>query len=141
TKARELMQAAGVPVVPGYHGESGQPALKMDLAYIRAAEQIGFPLIVKPVAGGGGKGMRIVRHPEELQDSLDSARREAEKAFGDARVYLERLLGAPHHIEFQVLADQRGATVHLLERECSVQRRHQKISEETPSPLMTPDLR
>ena len=147
TRARQLMQAASVPVVPGYQrdgdlsGLEDPTGLNPDREFFVAAERLGYPLMVKAVAGGGGKGMRVVRRADELRDALDSARREAEKAFGDASVYLERLLDAPHHVEFQIMADQHGATLHLLERECSVQRRHQKIVEETPSPLMTAALR
>jgi acetyl-CoA carboxylase biotin carboxylase subunit len=135
TAAREVMQAAGIPVVPGYHGEESRG----DGELFPAAEQIGFPLLVKAVAGGGGKGMRLVRTAAELPDSLQSARREALHAFGDARVYLEKYLASPRHIEFQILGDAHGNVVHLFERECSVQRRHQKIIEETPSPLLAGD--
>lgn len=106
-----------------------------------AAERLGFPLIIKAAAGGGGKGMRVVESAVELPEALESARREARNAFGDAEVYFEKYLRAPHHVEIQVLADRLGNTVHLLERECSIQRRHQKIIEETPSPLLTPALR
>ncbi len=136
--ARALMQAAGVPIVPGYARVARRGD---DRDYVEAAERLGYPLLVKAAAGGGGKGMRIVANAGGLADALESARREALNAFGDDTVYLEKLLAAPHHVEFQVLADAHGHVVHLLERECSVQRRHQKIIEETPSPLMTPDLR
>jgi acetyl-CoA carboxylase biotin carboxylase subunit len=135
TAARTLMQAAGVPVVPGYQ------ASQADADLIAAAEVIGCPLLVKATAGGGGKGMRTVHDRGQLPQALASARREAMNAFGDDRIYLEKLIEHPHHIEFQVCADQHGHAVHLFERECSVQRRHQKIIEETPSPLLTPDLR
>ncbi|GIK43371.1 MAG: 3-methylcrotonyl-CoA carboxylase subunit alpha [Chloroflexota bacterium] len=135
TAAREVMQAAGVSVVPGYHGQEGRG----DEDLLAAAEKIGFPLLVKAVAGGGGKGMRLVRTTAELPDSLQSARREALHAFGDERVYLEKYLASPRHIEFQILGDAHGNVVHLFERECSVQRRHQKIIEETPSPLLAGD--
>lgn len=135
TAARAVMQAAGVPVVPGFQ-ESDE-----DDALLQAAPQIGFPLLIKAVAGGGGKGMRTVRALADFPDALQSARNEAQRAFGDSRVYLEKLLEAPRHVEFQVFGDQQGNLVHLFERECSIQRRHQKIIEETPSPLLDDDLR
>jgi len=135
TSARTAMQAAGVPVVPGYQ-ES-----QTDADLMAAAQAIGFPLLVKATAGGGGKGMRIIHAPAELSHALESARREALNAFGDDRIYLEKLIEQPHHIEFQVFADHHGNAVHLFERECSVQRRHQKIVEETPSPLLDDALR
>lgn len=133
--AREIMQKAGVSVVPGT-----EPGLN-DGALRYAAPKIGFPLMVKAAAGGGGKGMRVVREPEQLDAALASAHREAEAAFGDGTVYLEKLLEGAHHIEIQVLADMHGNTIHLGERECSIQRRHQKLFEEAPSPFMDPDLR
>jgi acetyl-CoA carboxylase biotin carboxylase subunit len=135
TSARAAMQAAGVPVVPGYQ------ASQRDDDLIAAARRIGYPLLVKATAGGGGKGMRVVNHPDELSLALESARREALNAFGDDRIYLEKLLEHPHHVEFQVFGDHHGNALHLFERECSVQRRHQKIIEETPSPLLDADLR
>ncbi len=135
TAARATMQAAGVPTVPGYQASTA------DADLLAAAETIGYPLLVKATAGGGGKGMRIVHQYHDLPHALASARREALNAFGDDRIYLEKYLDQPRHIEFQVLADQHGHAVHLFERECSIQRRHQKIIEETPSPLLTPDLR
>ena len=135
TAARSLMQAAGVPVVPGYQ------ASQADADLIAAAETIGYPLLVKATAGGGGKGMRTVRDAAHLPHALESARREALNAFGDDRIYLEKLIEHPHHIEFQVFGDSHGNAVHLFERECSVQRRHQKIIEEAPSPLLDADLR
>jgi acetyl-CoA carboxylase biotin carboxylase subunit len=135
TSARAAMQAAGVPIVPGYQ------ASQDDADLLAAAEEIGFPVLVKATAGGGGKGMRIVEDPAELPAALASARREAQNAFGDARIYLERLIRSPRHIEFQVFGDSHGNALHLFERECSVQRRHQKIVEETPSPLLDADLR
>ena len=135
TSARAAMAAAGVPIVPGYQ------ASQKDADLLAAAAQLGFPLLVKATAGGGGKGMRIVDDPAELPAALQSARREAQNAFGDARIYLERLIRSPRHIEFQVFGDVHGNAVHLFERECSVQRRHQKIVEETPSPLLDADLR
>ena len=135
TSARAAMQAAGVPVVPGYQ------ASQDDADLIAAAQTLGFPLLVKATAGGGGKGMRVIHALAELPHALESARREALNAFGDDRIYLEKLIEHPHHIEFQVFADHHGNAVHLFERECSVQRRHQKIIEETPSPLLTQELR
>ena len=135
TSARAAMQAAGVPIVPGYQ------ASQADADLCAAAETIGYPVLVKATAGGGGKGMRIVPQPGELPHALESARREAINAFGDDRIYLEKLIEHPHHIEFQVFGDHHGHAVHLFERECSVQRRHQKIIEETPSPLLDADLR
>jgi acetyl-CoA carboxylase biotin carboxylase subunit len=135
TAARSLMQAAGVPVVPGYQ------ASQADADLLIAADAIGYPLLVKATAGGGGKGMRVVREPGDLVHALESARREAHNAFGDDRIYLEKLIEHPHHVEFQVCGDIYGNAVHLFERECSIQRRHQKIIEETPSPLLDADLR
>ncbi len=133
--ARELMQAAGVPVVPGT-----EPGLN-DGALRYAAQKIGFPLMVKAAAGGGGKGMRVVREEDQLESALAAAHREAEAAFGDGTVYLERLLEGARHIEFQILADMHGNTIHMGERECSIQRRHQKLVEESPSPFMDEMLR
>jgi acetyl-CoA carboxylase, biotin carboxylase subunit len=133
--ARELMQAAGVPVVPGT-----EPGLN-DGALRYAAQKIGYPLMVKAAAGGGGKGMRVVREPGQLEPALAAAHREAEAAFGDGTVYLEKLLEGARHIEFQILADMHGNTIHMGERECSIQRRHQKLLEESPSPFMDEGLR
>ncbi|MEZ4657737.1 MAG: acetyl-CoA carboxylase biotin carboxylase subunit [Caldilineaceae bacterium] len=127
TAARALMQAAGVPVAPGYQ-EGGA-----DDELLAAALRIGFPLLVKAAAGGGGKGMRVVRTAAELPAALQSARREAQNAFGSDALFLERMLERPRHIEFQILGDQHGNIVHLFERDCSIQRRHQKIIEETPA--------
>jgi acetyl-CoA carboxylase biotin carboxylase subunit len=134
--ARKAAAAAGVPLVPG----SDAAAADTD-AVAREAARIGYPLLVKAAAGGGGKGMRVVRSAAELPAALAAAAREAEGAFADGRVYLERLLERPRHVEIQVLADRYGAAVHLGERDCSVQRRHQKIVEESPCPVMTPALR
>ena len=133
-RARQRAQDAGVPVVPGYQGEA-----QGDLS--GEAERIGFPMLVKAAAGGGGKGMRVVRAPEEFAEAVESARREAQHAFGDDRLILERFVERARHIEFQVLGDQHGNLLHLFERECSVQRRHQKIIEETPSPFVDDALR
>ena len=135
-RARETVKKAGVPVVPGT-----EPGLRDEEILAAAEREVGFPLLVKAAAGGGGKGMRIVRSAEELPEALAVARREAEAAFGDGSVYLERLLEGARHIEFQILADMHGNTVHLAERECSIQRRHQKLVEEAPSPFMDDDLR
>jgi len=134
-EARARMQAAGVPVVPGYQGADDDAALK------GAAAEIGFPLLLKAAAGGGGKGMRVVRRMDDLVEAAGAARREAQHAFGDQRMILERYIPRARHIEFQILADQYGNVVHVFERECSLQRRHQKIVEETPSPYLTEDLR
>ena len=135
TSARAAMQAAGVPVVPGYQ------ASQDDADLVAAAGELGYPVLVKATAGGGGKGMRVVADPGDLPAALASARREAANAFGDDRIYLEKRILHPHHIEFQVFGDAHGNAVHLFERECSVQRRHQKIVEESPSPLLDDALR
>jgi acetyl-CoA carboxylase biotin carboxylase subunit len=127
--ARETVKTAGIPVVPGTEGEG---ALS-DEDLLKVAPEIGFPLLVKATAGGGGKGMREVRNIQEMPDLLKSARREAESAFGDGNVYLEKLVEGARHIEFQILADTHGNVIHLGERECSIQRRHQKLLEESPS--------
>ena len=134
--ARRLAVKLGVPVIPGYDGEA-----QADAALVRAADRIGYPILVKPAAGGGGKGMRVVRDRKALRDALASARREATAAFGDARLILERLVEGPRHVEVQVLFDTLGNGVHLGERDCSMQRRHQKILEETPSPEVTDAIR
>jgi 3-methylcrotonyl-CoA carboxylase alpha subunit len=136
SEAKRRMAAAGVPVLPGYLGESQDAA-----TLAREAERIGYPLLVKAVSGGGGRGIRLVERAEDLDTALESARREAQSAFKDGRLMLERYLPEPHHIEFQVLADSHGSVLHLFERECSIQRRHQKIVEETPSPALTQELR
>jgi len=129
------MKAVGVPTVPGYEG------LETETDFKNAAQEIGYPVLVKASAGGGGKGMRIVWNADDLPEEIKSARREALHAFGDERLLIEKYIPNAHHIEFQVFGDQHGHLVHLFERECSVQRRHQKIIEETPSPLLTPALR
>ena len=136
TVARRIMESANVPVIPGMLEASNDIVL-----LCREAEHIGYPVMVKAVAGGGGKGMRIVFHPEAMEESCISAMSEAEKAFGDGSLYLEKHMEDPRHVEFQMLADHHGNVVHLFERECSIQRRYQKIIEETPSPAMTPTLR
>ncbi len=134
--AKELMAARGVPVVPGYTGENQDPAL-----LATEAARIGFPLMIKAAHGGGGKGMRIVRRLEEFAGLLESCQRESKNAFGRDRVLLERYIETPRHIEVQVFADSHGHTIHLNERECSAQRRYQKVVEESPSPFLTPELR
>ncbi len=134
--AKTAVSAAGVPVLPGYLGErQDDPALHSE------AERVGYPLLVKAIAGGGGKGMRVVRNSSLLGEALQAARREAKAAFGDDRVMLERFLERPRHIEVQVFGDRNGNVVHLHERDCSLQRRHQKIIEEAPAPGMSPALR
>jgi acetyl/propionyl-CoA carboxylase alpha subunit len=135
-RARARMREAGVPVVPGSDGAATDAA-----ALAAAAERLGFPVLVKASAGGGGKGMSRVDRAADLPAALEGARRIAAAAFGDETLYLEKLLERPRHVEFQVFADRHGNTVHLFERECSVQRRHQKIVEETPSPALDADLR
>ncbi|MCG3175053.1 MAG: Biotin carboxylase [Myxococcota bacterium] len=136
TRARQIMHAAGVPVVPG----TLEPCRDFDEAR-REAERIGFPLMLKAAAGGGGKGMRRVESMKELQGAWEGCVGEARSAFNDERVYIERYLEEPHHIEIQVLCDSHGAAIHLNERECSIQRRNQKLVEETPSTIITPELR
>lgn len=135
--ARAIMAQAGVPLVPGI-GKSGQMT---DAELLAAAPQIGFPLLVKAAAGGGGKGMRNVYRAEDLSEAIRTARREAQSAFGDDRVYLEKFIENARHIEIQLLGDEHGNVIHLGERECSIQRRHQKLIEEAPSPVVDEDLR
>ncbi|AMX99632.1 acetyl/propionyl/methylcrotonyl-CoA carboxylase subunit alpha [Mesorhizobium ciceri] len=134
--AKRLMEKAGVPVVPGYHGEAQEIVLLAS-----KAREIGYPVLIKARAGGGGKGMRRVEHPDEFSEALSSARREAKAAFGDDRVLVEKYVDKPRHIEVQVFGDNLGNVVHLYERDCSAQRRHQKVIEESPAPGMTPALR
>jgi acetyl-CoA carboxylase biotin carboxylase subunit len=134
--ARNAMAAAGVPIIPGTTG----PIEDSDEALIFARE-IGFPVIIKAVAGGGGKGMRVARDPDDFGRSFQLARSEALSAFGNGDVYVEKYLARPRHVEFQILGDTQGTVIHLGERDCSVQRRHQKLIEEAPSPVMTRDLR
>lgn len=129
------MKLSGVPTVPGMEG------LKSEKDFKHAAQEISYPVLIKASAGGGGKGMRVVEQEDELGEALESARREALNAFGDERLLIEKYLPDAHHIEFQIFGDQHGNLVHLFERECSVQRRHQKIIEETPAPLLTSKLR
>ena len=138
--ARQTMRAANVPVIPGEEVEEDDEAAAL-LALKAAAERVGYPLLLKASSGGGGKGMRAVHHPSEFEQAAAGARREAVAAFGDGRIYIERLLAGSKHVEIQVLADRHGRTIHLGERECSVQRRHQKVFEEAPGPTMTPELR
>ena len=130
-RAKIIMQKAGVPVVPGYLGDNQDPA-----HLEKQADIVGYPLLIKAVAGGGGKGMRLVEKASEFKAQLEAAKREAMSAFGDERVLIERFVKGPHHIEFQVFGDTHGNYLHLFERECSIQRRHQKILEETPSPYL-----
>src|SRR6266404_6222331 len=135
-RARRVMRKAGVPILPGSDGpiDNEEKALKI-------AKDIGYPIIVKASAGGGGRGMRVVRASGELSHAVKTAQREAEAAFGIGDVYLEKYVESPRHVEFQVLGDQHGGMVHLGERECSIQRRHQKLIEESPSPALTDKLR
>src|SRR6195952_3786910 len=137
TRARELMKAAGVPIVPG----TTDPVATVDDARRIIAEEIGFPVAVKAAGGGGGKGFRVALEESDLEAAFEGAAREGEKFFSDATVYLERYLPDPRHVEVQVLADGQGNVVHLGERDCSIQRRHQKLIEESPAPLVDADLR
>jgi acetyl-CoA/propionyl-CoA carboxylase biotin carboxyl carrier protein len=136
TRARQAMQAAGVPIIPGTTDPVGSAA---DVA--RLGDDIGYPLLIKAAAGGGGKGMKVVRSADEAAQAFESARREGQSYFADASVYVERYLEDPRHVEVQVLADAHGNVIHLGERDCTIQRRHQKLVEETPSPAVDPDLR
>ncbi|MCC7117960.1 MAG: acetyl-CoA carboxylase biotin carboxylase subunit [Anaerolineales bacterium] len=134
-ESKILMKKAGVPTVPGFEG------LETEAEFKQAAQEIGYPVLIKASAGGGGKGMRVVSQESELQDALELARGEALNSFGDERLLIEKYIAAAHHVEFQVFGDEQGNLIHLFERECSVQRRHQKIIEETPSPVLTSELR
>ncbi len=134
-QARLWMQTCGVPVIPGYQGDDDMETLK------QKAGEIGYPVLVKAAAGGGGKGMRVVSEPADVEEGLTDARREAERSFGNGQLILERYIPHARHIEFQILADKHGNTLHLFDRECSIQRRHQKIIEETPSPFLDASLR
>ncbi|MEO0605727.1 MAG: ATP-grasp domain-containing protein, partial [Myxococcota bacterium] len=136
--AKARMQAAGVPVVPGTDGSLTDLD---DAAVLRAAEEVGYPLLVKATAGGGGRGMRLVREASALVDAVASARREAESAFGDSAMIFEAFVEHARHVEIQVFADAHGTTLHLGERDCSTQRRRQKVIEEAPSPAVDPALR
>jgi 3-methylcrotonyl-CoA carboxylase alpha subunit len=133
--AKNIMGKAQVPLVPGYHGDNQDPQ-----ALAREAEAIGFPVLIKATAGGGGKGMKIVERAADFAAALASAQREAKAGFGDDRVLIEKYLTAPRHIEIQVFADTHGNAVYLFERDCSVQRRHQKVLEEAPAPFMRPSI-
>ena len=134
--AKALMENAGVPLVPGYHGEA------QDLETFRAAaERIGYPVLLKASAGGGGKGMKVVEEESQLADALASAQREAQSSFGDSRMLVEKYVLKPRHVEIQVFADQHGNCLYLNERDCSIQRRHQKVVEEAPAPGLSPELR
>ncbi len=135
-RAKALMEAAGVPVVPGYHGERQEPRFLKEKAY-----EIGYPVLIKPAAGGGGRGLRRVERHAEFEAALEAAIRESAAAFGTSRVLIEKYVAAPRHIEIQIFADRHGDVIHLGERDCSLQRRHQKIIEEAPAPGMTADLR
>ncbi|OED42316.1 3-methylcrotonyl-CoA carboxylase [Chromatiales bacterium (ex Bugula neritina AB1)] len=134
--AKTLMEKAGVPVVPGYHGDNRDPEFLASVA-----ERIGFPVLIKARAGGGGKGMRLVQAKEEFAAALAGAQREAESSFGDSACLIEKFVSAPRHIEVQVFGDDHGNVVHLFERDCSLQRRHQKVIEEAPAPGMTDEMR
>ncbi len=134
--ARQKMVSSGVPVVPGSPGD-----INKDEDIIKTVKEIGLPVMIKASAGGGGKGMRLVRNEKDIVSSVRAAKSEAMASFGNDSVYIEKYIESPHHIEFQILADKQGNVIHICERECSVQRRHQKVIEETPSPIMTPELR
>jgi 3-methylcrotonyl-CoA carboxylase alpha subunit len=134
--AKALMERAGVPVTPGYHGEDQTPQLLKD-----KAREVGYPVLIKAIAGGGGKGMRRVDAPGDFEAALESAAREAQNAFGDPRVLIEKYVARPRHIEMQIFGDRRGNVVHLFERDCSLQRRHQKVIEESPAPGLGEETR
>ncbi len=140
TEARKTVAAAGTPVVPGDNGPAGD-GFATSAEALAAAKRIGFPVLIKAAAGGGGKGMRLVASEPELAGAFDGAKREATAAFGDGTVYLEKAIQRPRHIEIQVFGDHHGNLVYLGERDCSIQRRHQKVIEEAPSPVVTPELR
>lgn len=134
--SKAIMDAAGVPIINGYHGDD-----QSDSRLVEEARKIGFPLMIKAVRGGGGKGMRIAETESDFMGALQSARTESEKAFGDSSVLLERYVRSPRHVEVQIFADSFGNAVYLFERDCSVQRRHQKIIEEAPAPGLSEELR
>jgi len=136
SEAKKLMEKAGVPLTPGYHGDNQDPAFLH-----QQADAIGYPVLIKASAGGGGKGMRPVEKGEDFEASLASCQREAKSSFGDDRVLVERYVTRPRHIEIQIFADSHGNGVYLFERDCSVQRRHQKVLEEAPAPGMTAERR
>jgi 3-methylcrotonyl-CoA carboxylase alpha subunit len=135
-ESKQLMEKAGVPLVPGYHGSDQDPVMLK-----HEADRIGYPVLIKASAGGGGKGMRAVYKPEEFADALASCQREARNSFGSDAVLIEKYVQRPRHIEIQVFGDTQGNCVYLFERDCSVQRRHQKVLEEAPAPGMTPEMR
>ena len=136
TRARQAMQAAGVPIIPGTTDPVGSAE-----EVVALGEEIGYPLLIKAAAGGGGKGMKVVGSADEAAQAFESAQREGQSYFADASVYVERYLEDPRHVEVQVLADAHGNVIHLGERDCTIQRRHQKLVEETPSPAVSPELR
>ena len=136
SSAKALMAKAGAPIVPGYHGDNQSPKFLKEKAY-----EIGYPVLIKAIAGGGGRGMRRVDAHVDFEAALDSAMREAEGAFGDSRVLIEKYVSAPRHVEVQVFGDRHGGVVHLFERDCSLQRRHQKVIEETPAPGLPEETR
>src|SRR5215813_8111008 len=135
-RAKALMEKTGVPVVPGYHGDRQDPKFLRQKAY-----ELGYPVLLKPVAGGGGKGMRRVDRHADFEAALEGAQREAKAAFGDSRVLIEKYVASPRHVEMQIFADRQGNAIHLNERDCSLQRRHQKVIEEAPAPGMSAELR
>ena len=135
-KAKETMKRAGVPTIPGSKG-----IIKDFNSLKKIALEIGYPVMLKATAGGGGKGMRLVWKEEELKSNWENAKNEAKASFGDDGMYLEKFIEKPRHIEIQIISDQKGRAAHLSERDCSIQRRHQKLVEETPSPFMTKKLR
>src|SRR3954466_15012899 len=137
TKAREIMRDAGVPIVPG----TTDPVESVEDARKVIADSVGYPVAIKAAGGGGGKGFRVAASEDELEKAFEGAAREGEKFFSDATVYVERYLPDPRHVEVQVLADGEGNVIHLFERDCSVQRRHQKLIEESPAPAVDPELR
>ena len=136
SEAKKLMEKAGVPLTPGYHGDNQEPAFLK-----QQADAIGYPVLIKAAAGGGGKGMRAVSKSEEFLEALASCKREAASSFGDQHVLIEKYLQRPRHIEIQVFGDSHGNCVYLFERDCSVQRRHQKVLEEAPAPNLPPERR
>ena len=137
TKAREIMRDAGVPIVPG----TTDPVESVDDARKVIDESVGYPVAIKAAGGGGGKGFRVAESEDELEKAFEGASREGDKFFSDPTVYVERYLPDPRHVEVQILADGEGNVIHLFERDCSVQRRHQKLIEESPAPAVDPELR